>query len=150
MMGNTSDKKRDSLKPPCPICLNVIAGTNCAVTDCGHHFHLHCICKHMFLSYSGRKCPICRAALPDIRETHPPSFMRPTQLPTSGHQVQISGATPAFLQMHRRPPLLNTIIERRIQGGRRLSPTRHRPHHVRQKERKMRRLKRMLESNVSY
>ena len=149
MMGNTSDKKRDSLKPPCPICLNVIAGTNCAVTDCGHHFHLHCICKHMFLSYSGRKCPICRAALPDIREIHPPSFMRPTQLPTSGHQVQISGTTPAFLQMHRRPALLNTIIERRMQAGRRLSPT-HRPRHVRQKERKMRRLKRMLESNVSY
>ena len=149
MMGNTADKKGDSLKPPCPICLYGIADTNCAVTDCGHHFHLHCICKHIFLSASGRKCPICRAALPDIRRSDPPSFMRPTQLPTSAHQAQISGATAAFLQMHRRRPLLNTIIERRMQAGRHLPPTR-RPHHIRQKERKMRRLKRMLESNINY
>ncbi len=160
-MGNTADKKGDSLKPPCPICLNVIAGTNSAVTDCGHNFHLSCICRHIFLSASGRKCPICRALLPDVRNdrgvqapTYPPlpGFGTTMHFPVSaGVAVGVRRARPraALLQMQRRRPLLNTIIERRMRAGQQRPPSR-RGNEEMEKTRRMRRLKRMLESSVSY
>ena len=156
MMMVNKVKKRTSLDPPCPICLNTISDRNCTVTNCGHSFHLDCICRHIFLSASGKRCPICRAALPDVRDTHsrpayPPSIGRPTQFHTHGPQAPIRGTLheAALLQVQRRRPMLNTIIERRMRGGPR-PPQIRRGHDENDKIRKMRRLKRMLESNVSY
>jgi hypothetical protein len=141
VMTTYVNKKRVDTKSPCTICLSPIADTNSAVTECGHNFHLHCICKHMFLSYSGQKCPICRAALPDIRQSG-------SSLHTAARLPPPPRTPSAFLHMQGRRTL-NTIIERRIQAGRRLHPI-PRPDNESEKTRKMRRLKRMLESDVSY
>ena len=164
MLGNmngNSEKVSNPTTVPCAICLDTISEKNNAVTSCGHNFHLSCICRHIFLSASGRKCPICRALLPDVRNdrgvqapTYPPlpGFGTTMHFPVSaGVAVGVRRAGPraALLQMQRRRPLLNTIIERRMRAGQQRPPSR-RGNEEMEKTRRMRRLKRMLESNVSY
>ena len=44
----------------CPICLEMIADKNCCITECGHHFCLHCLVNHF---NKNGKCPLCRTQL---------------------------------------------------------------------------------------
>ena len=40
----------------CPICLEMIADKNCCITECGHHFCLHCLVTHC---NKNGNCPLC-------------------------------------------------------------------------------------------
>ena len=44
----------------CAICLEVVGDKNRAVTECGHIFHVSCICR---ASANQSSCPMCRTSL---------------------------------------------------------------------------------------
>ena len=46
--------------PDCAICLEVVGDKNRAVTECGHIFHVSCLCR---ASANQSSCPMCRASL---------------------------------------------------------------------------------------
>ncbi len=58
----------------CPICLEMVADTNCCITDCGHHFCLHCLVTHC---NKNGNCPLCGM----------PLFIQPDTSDSSGINV---------------------------------------------------------------